>query len=447
MNRRAFLRQTGLAGLSALPFRALLERSDAAEQTRSREQRRPEREGYGPLVDTPDATTGLSLLRLPRGFRYLSMGWALDPLTDGRLTPRAHDGMGAFRADGDRVRLVRNHEVGRGAPFGPISYDSRAAGGTTTLEFDARRGELISAYPSLSGTVRNCAGGCTPWGSWLTCEETDDHTGLPHGYVFEVPAAGYGHPVPLRDMGRFSHEALAVDPSTGHIYETEDSDEFSGFYRFVPREYGNLTAGGSLFMLRVRDMPAANLGGSYPSGTSFHVDWVPIEQPDDPRPRGSRLSVWTQGRLQGAATFSKLEGCWHEQGKVYFVASRGGTGHGQIWEYTISTETLSLVFESPGPHVLNRPDNITASPRGGLVLCEDGSDEQYVQGLTLDGRVFRFAQNNVQLRGEKNGLTGDYRTSEFAGACYSPDGRWLFVNVQEPGITFAITGRWGAGAL
>jgi secreted PhoX family phosphatase len=105
------------------------------------------------------------------------------------------------------------------------------------------------------------------------------------------------------------------------------------------------------------------------------------------------------------------------------------------------------VFESPSAEVLNAPDNLCVSPRGGLVLCEDGSGQEFVHGLTTDGQIFRFAQNNVVLDGERNGIAGDFTGSEFAGATYSPDGHWLFFNIQSPGISFAVTGPWGSGAL
>ena len=130
-------------------------------------------------------------------------------------------------------------------------------------------------------------------------------------------------------------------------------------------------------------------------------------------------------------------------------ASGGNAGQGQIWEYEPCSETLTLIFESPAAEVLNAPDNICASPRGGFILCEDGSGTEFLHGLTVDGNIFRFAQNNVVLRApdSSHGFTGDFRGSEFAGATYSPDGRWLFVNIQSPGITFAITGPWRNGAL
>ncbi len=114
-----------------------------------------------------------------------------------------------------------------------------------------------------------------------------------------------------------------------------------------------------------------------------------------------------------------------------------------MWEYDPRNERLRLVFESPDKKILDKPDNITVSPRGGIVLCEDGDFiPQRLQGLTPDGRIFPLAANNVRLSGEKNGLRGDFREQEWAGVCFSPDGEWLFANIQEPGITFAITGPW-----
>ena len=118
---------------------------------------------------------------------------------------------------------------------------------------------------------------------------------------------------------------------------------------------------------------------------------------------------------------------------------------GQVWEIEPKTATLRLIFESPSPDVLNMPDNVCLSPRGSIVLCENGTANPRIHGLTRDGRIFPFARNNVKLTGERNGLVGDYTTSEFAGATYSPNGEWLFVNIQRPGITVAITGPWEHG--
>jgi secreted PhoX family phosphatase len=445
MNRRSFLAGAAL-GAASVPFTALVARAQGQNVPGS--WRQNDSPDYGPLAPALDETTGLPLLQLPEGFRYVSFGWTGDLMVNGLPTPGAHDGMAAFRGRGGNTVLVRNHELGNGTPFSGVAYDLAAAGGTTTLEFDTRRGEYLQTLDSLSGNIRNCAGGPTPWGSWLTCEETTAFTSMPHGYVFEVPSDQFGDPAPIRDMGRFSHEAVALDPRTGYVYETEDAGSSSGFYRFVPNQRRHLSKGGTLSMLKVSSANLVNLGASYPNGTTFDVSWVPIESPDSDASTMPGNFVWAQGRAQGAATFARLEGCWYgNEGRIYIVSTSGGSGQGQIWDYNPKDETIRLLFQSPGAAVLNAPDNITVSPRGGLVLCEDGSGEEFVHGLTVDGQIFPFAKNNVVLNGERNGFTGSFTGSEFAGACYSPDGDWLFVNVQSPGITFAITGPWGTGAL
>lgn len=446
MNRRSFLKNAATA-TAAVPFTAFMQRGVSAQGQKGEGVRRGHTQGYGPLFSTPDQTTGLPLLMLPQGFKYLSFGWTGDLLDDGSPTPGAHDGMAAFAAGRGRVRLVRNHEVGPGTPFSSAAYNPASGGGTTTLEFDTHKGEVVSMRDSLSGTIRNCAGGLTPWGTWLTCEETTlFHAGMPHGYIFEVPVDGLGDPTPLRDMGRFSHEAVAVDPATGYIYETEDSGD-CGFYRFVPNTPGHLSDGGELFAMKVTGVNVANLGGNLANGLTLDVEWVPIATPDAPGSIANNF-VWLQGRALGAARFARLEGCWYgNDKKIYVVSTNGGIGQGQIWEYDPAAETIRLLFQSPGAAVLNAPDNICVSPRGGLVLCEDGGGEEFLHGLTVDGEIFPFAKNDAVLDGERNGIVGDFRGSEWAGACYSPDGKWLFASIQSPGITFAITGPWSSGAL
>jgi uncharacterized protein len=440
-----------LAGATALgPLDALATRSAQAET--ARQTRRPHSPDYGPLAPVRDHTTGLELLMLPKGFEYISYGWTGDLMDDGIATPALHDGMAAFRAKRGRIRLVRNHEVaGFDGKFSDPAYDQDAGGGTSTLVFDPDCGKFEHSEASLSGTVRNCAGGPTPWGTWLTCEETSDVnpvTGTMHGYIFEVPAKGMGDPRPLREMGRFEHEAVAVDPSTGYVYETEDAGE-AGLFRFRPHHKGNLRKGGVLEMLTIGD--ASYRTHDDPAGTVYRdLDWVRIDEPD---PGPDVPSPTEQGVAKGGATFSRLEGAWYGNGVVYIVSTSGGpAGLGQVFEYNPRRRTLRILFASPGQDVLSNPDNIGVSPRGGIVLCEDGSGVQFMHGLTRDGEIFPFAANNVILPDGVPGKPaippGDYSTREWCGSTFDTiRGKWLFANLQTPGITVAITGPWRNGSL
>lgn len=455
VGRRRFLLTGAAVGAGAAlagPFGALGARTaGAAAPGGSRGRGRPMSDGgYGPLHPTRDQTTGLELLALPRGFEYLTFGWTGDAMADGTPTPSLHDGMAAFRR-GDRVHLVRNHERGNGTPFGGPVYDRTAAGGTTTLVFDPDRGQLVEDYASLSGTIRNCAGGPTPDGTWLTCEETTQINGVGpaatrHGYVFEVPADGVGNPEPIRQMGRFSHEATATDPATGIVYETEDASS-SALYRYVPIDPSNLHAGGRL---EAMVLEGTTTTVPWTTGTSARASWVTIDDPDWAPPQPS---CWQQAQLKGAARIIRGEGAWYGNGVIYVVSTSGGpAGQGQVFAYDPVEETFTCIYASPGAQTLNAPDNICVSPRGGIVLCEDGSGAEYLHGLTPDGEIFRLAENTAvltpALRDQKGYGATDYRGSEWAGATFEPkSGNWLFANLQSPGITVAITGPWRQGAL
>jgi len=380
----------------------------------------------------------------------------------------------------DRVVLVRNHERGSIAPsFAPdnVTYDPMANGGTTNLVFSTKSNSVERSWASISGTVRNCAGGPTPWGSWLTCEETSNgpHNGYAkqHGWVFDVPALSRARPVPLTGLGAFSHEACAIDPDTGTVYETEDSTP-SGFYRFVPDVPDNLERGGKLQMMKLIAEPNAAIaidGTSYPyfntgaagftNGKTWQVAWVDIDDPTAmflpgsvPGAPGSYGGVRAQGLMQGASSIVRGEGCWYGNGVIYVCSTSGGAaGNGQIFAYDPRRETFTLVYESTGDGALDNPDNIAVSPRGSLILCEDGNvSPEYLHGLTLDGKVFPFCANNVDFtamgsytRPSGRIFTGEFKGSEFCGATFHGD--WLFFNIQSPGITFAVTGPWENGPL
>ncbi len=487
LDRRALLKRGAAIGAGTLLFssgaQALTARAALAKPGR-RGQRleAPNNGGYGPIGPVNDITTGLPLLHLPAGFEYASFGHSAAYAaalgrglattgSDGFPTPGRHDGMAAFATGTPNIiKLVRNHEQG----YVPVSataknsydqtligdpkkaYDPTAAGGCTTLTFNTSTLTLTDSFISINGTSVNCAGGLTPAGSWLTCEETVNGTqngfAKDHGYIFEVPSQGgpVTNPVPFKAMGRFAHEAVAVDPATGTVYETEDNGKTSGFYRFLPTDANNLAAGGRLQMLAVKNRPqfVTYEGVSDRVGNPFPVEWVDIANPDPAIPgptpevsRPPRDQVFQQGFAQGGAAFARLEGAWYDGGSVFFNSTSGGdAGFGQIWEYRPrgrSGGQLILLFESPSADLLDAPDNICVSPRGGLVLCEDGDDDQFVRGLNERGEIFDFALNNI----EKN------MGKEFAGACYSPAGDVMFVNVQTPGVSFAIRGPFEKGSL
>ncbi len=443
LTRRGFMGMVGRGTAGALLFGGLgclYERAARGEPT--------EGAGFGPLVpQLPTNQTELAgspvgnvlrvspVLSLPEAFSYQALSITGDVMNDGTRVAPGHDGMACFPGRGGRTILVRNHELTTSgfAVEGPAArtYDPAAKGGTTTLVF-SRDGRLERHYVSLAGTLRNCAGGLTPWGTWISCEEDVDTPEIDasltqrHGYNFEVPARSRGavRPIPLVAMGRFNHEAVATDAVTGIVYQTEDRGD-SCLYRFRPRRYGRLRLGGVLEALVVRDMPSVDTGSGFLAlkGQPLPVEWVELEDVD---PVDDTLRFEAQSK--GAAIFRRGEGAWYHDGLIYFVCTTGGdAGDGQVWAHDPVAETLTLVVESTDAAVLDNPDNITVAPDGTLYLCEDGDGPDLVRGVTPSGEIFPFASYSLD-------------GSEFAGACFTPDGTRMFVNNQGLGITFCIDG-------
>jgi len=428
--------------------------------------------GYGPLVTDTEG-----ILDLPRGFTYRIIAPMGETMDDGLVCPGRHDAMAAFpyedgegAVDPRRCILVRNHEIEDAhqcpSPFGPHNerlgvvsetdlYDPGrgrpSRGGCTSFVYNLRTQRVERSWLSLAGTERNCAGGPTPWGSWISCEETDVTRGerfeRDHGWCFEVPVTrepAIAEPRPIRAMGRFMHEAVCVDPSTGIVYLTEDRHD-GLLYRFVPAEKpgkpGDLHAGGTLQALAImgrRSLDTRNWDtNEVVPGVPLRAGWVTLEDTDAPKD-----DLRVRGFEQGAARFARGEGMWWgadapggEGGAAYFACTNGGAeGAGQIWRLTPSRragvpDTLELFIEPNDRSVLENADNITFAPWGDMIVCEDGEAPQHLVLVKPDGTLHPFAKNA-------------YSGSEFAGACYSPDGSTLFVNIQNMGWTLAITGPW-----
>lgn len=437
-SRRHFLQATGSA------FAALVASgcTTGAGQTLGGALAQPS--PYSPLRPDP-----AGLLDLPDGFSYRVISKLGDAMDDGCTVPDNADGMGCFTLPGGEIALVRNHELTvREESGGTLAkgYDRKPGGavlpgGTTNIVLAPDTLAVKRQNRSLAGTIRNCAGGITPWGSWLTCEEDMTLPGNDaernHGWIFEVPANATGlvDPVPLKAMGRFNHEAASVDPATGIVYLTEDRDE-GLLYRFIPAVPGRLAEGGRLQALAVpeRRLPDSRnwLGSHMPVGEWFETSWIDLDEVESPND-----DLRMRGAAKGATLFARGEGIHMGEGELYFCCTSGGAKVlGQVFRLKLPANgpaSLQLFFESTSPDQFNYGDNLTVAPSGHLIVCEDQYTEvvdNYLRGITPAGTAYPFAR----LR----------RQTELAGACFSPDGRTLFVNLYSPTMTVAIRGPWAA---
>jgi uncharacterized protein len=458
LDRRTLLRR-GLAtggGLAALGPLAALGAQVAHGKTP------PRTPGYGPLVDKGD-------LWLPEAFDYTVIQRQGELMSDGNIVPGIFDGMAAYRGKRGSIVLIRNHENRRQA--GEINvvvpealrYDPTPSynAGNTKIVVDTgpRKGdfEVVETFAVLGGTDTNCAGGTTPWASWVTCEEVVNRSaaGLKHGYVFDIPSSATG-PVtaePIVGAGRFVHEASLF--FGGALYQTEDRTRSAGnpagaaFYRYLPSPpYGAKDplsrTTGVLQALKLRDEPQAIMDLGRTPLDPLPVEWVTIDSPDHEDDTDSGpLATRNQAYAKGAAAFNRLEGMWVGGKKIYFDVTNGGAaGQGQVWEYDPEREAVTLIFESPGSTVLQSPDNVVIVPRSGhILLQEDGAGEQFLRGVTLDGQIYDFAKTAANA-------------TEFCGGCFDPHGQILFVNQQGDrgnlpegppdggAVTYAIWGPW-----
>jgi secreted PhoX family phosphatase len=371
-------------------------------------------------------------LRLPDGFTSRVVARSGLPVgLHPYLWPIFPDGAHCFATnDGGWIQVVNSETPS--ADAGAIPDKIQRLGGASAIRFDAD-GTIVDAYQVLGGTRTNCAGGATPWGTWLSCEEFDDSIrGGPTaraGKVWECDPLGLA-PAKRRDaLGAFKHEAAAVDPATNCVYMTEDVGD-GRFYRFTPATF---TGGPS--DLDAGSLHAAGLTG--PANGPWTVTWHPIPDP-------YATSDSTRYQAPASTPFAGGEGCFFDSGIVYFTTK----GDNRVWRYHVATSTLDVLYDDSDPQnqpqpVLKGVDNVIVSRSGDIFVAEDGGNME-ITIITPDNRVAPIAQ----ATGIQHGFDSDSpipTRSEITGLAFSPDGTRLYFNSQRAyvmGITYEIRGRF-----
>ena len=444
ISRKNFIKNVSIASFGLLNYSCYLNLQSKNKTIKSNFKLRTDPDGILNLID---------------GFHYSIISEKGRIMSDGIKVPDHADGMASFNGENDNIILIRNHEIGHFRKIEDLIrlnplikennfikkniskfYDSGennkpCGGGTTTIVYNPFTNKVENEYLSLAGTLVNCSGGITPWNTWISCEETVDLKGngllKNHGYNFEVipyEKTILNTPTPLKDMGRFRHEAVAIDPITHIAYQTEDRND-GLIYRFIPNKKANYSKGGQLQAMKFSNNPSIDTRNWEDQNIKLNqkhpIEWIDLDEVDN-----TKDDLRIRGYNLGASIFARPEGMWYHENYIYFTCTSGGKQKlGQIWKYNIKENYVELFFESENKDTMEFCDNLTVTPWGDIIICEDGKGMDRLIGIRQDGSTYILAENILN-------------NSEFAGANFSPDGTILFVNIFSPTKTIAITGPW-----